>query len=434
MALKRPKGTFDLLPPGSPGIDKHNAMNRHQLLLERARETLERAGAKYIQTPLFEALELVERGVGESTDVVQKEMYSVSSRGSEESFVLRPEGTASIVRAFLENGLKQFPAPLKLWTYGPMFRAERQQEGRYRQFHQVDYEVIGSDDPLTDAEAIALMWRVLERVGLKNLELKVSSLGDPPDREAYNAYLRALFAPHLERLSPLSHSRLERNPLRVLDSKEAQDIALIAELNPRSLLGSLGDTAKAHLDKVCTYLSAWNVPFVLDPSIVRGLDYYRRTAWEVHHAGVGAKAALGGGGRYDGLAELLGGPATPGVGWALGVERLLLALEAEGIPAPAVAGPLVYLGALEEGLLENVTRLALELRHFASCEFGYRAKKPGKHFEDAVKKGAVFLGLIGPDEANARTISLKNLERGEQVVLPRADLNHYLQTHISTEN
>ena len=434
MALKRPKGTFDLLPPGSPGLDKHNRMDRHQLLLEQTRETLERAGAKYIQTPLFEALELVERGVGETTDVVQKEMYSVSARGSDEGFVLRPESTASIVRAYLENGLKQFPAPLKLWTYGPMFRAEQPQAGRYRQFHQVDYEVLGSDDPLTDAEAIALMWQVLERTGLRNLELKLSSLGDPVDREAYNLYLRDLFHPHLERLSPLSIARLERNPLRVLDSKEAQDIALIAELGPRSLLESLGTDARAHLERVCAYLDAWGVPYRLDPSIVRGLDYYRRTAWEVHHAGVGAKAALGGGGRYDGLAELLGGPHTPGVGWALGVERLLIALEAEKVPAPAVAGPLLYLGALEDTLLPQVTTLALEVRRTASCEFGYRVKKPGKHLEDAVKKGAVFLGLIGPDEASAGTISLKNLERGEQLTLPRTELNGYLQSHILTEN
>jgi len=432
MALKRPKGTFDLLPPGSPGLEKHNAMNRHQLVLEQVRETLERAGAKFIQTPLFEALELVKRGVGETTDVVQKEMYSVSHRGSDEGFVLRPEGTAPIVRAYLENGLKQFPAPLKLWTYGPMFRAERQQEGRYRQFHQVDYEVLGSDDPLTDAEAIVLMWQVLERVGLKNLEMKVSSLGDPPDREAYSTYLREVFAPHLERLSPLSLSRLERNPLRILDSKEAQDIALIAQLSPKSLLESLGESAKVHLDRVCAYLTAWGVTYALDPGIVRGLDYYRRTAWEVHHTGVGAKAALGGGGRYDGLAELLGGPPTPGVGWALGVERILIALEAEAVPAPALVGPLLYLGALEEGLLENVTGLALELRRSASCEFGYRAKKPGKHLEDAVKKGAVFLGLIGPDEADTGTLSLKNLERGEGWVLPRAELPEYLRNYLSS--
>ncbi len=408
-------------------------MNRHQQVLEQTRETLERAGAKFIQTPLFEALELVERGVGETTDVVQKEMYTVSSRGSKEGFVLRPEGTASIVRAYLENGLKQFPAPLKLWTYGPMFRAEQPQSGRYRQFHQVDYEVLGSDNPLTDAESITLMWQVLKQLGLKNLELKVSSLGDPPDREAYNAYLRKLFAPYLERLSPLSVSRLEHNPLRVLDSKEAQDVALIAELGPKSLLESLGLDAKGHLEKVCGYLQAWNVPFTLDPAIVRGLDYYRRTAWEVHHQGVGAKAALGGGGRYDGLAELLGGPATPGVGWALGVERLLLALEAERVSSPTLAGPLVYLGALEENLLENMTSLALELRHFTSCEFGYRAKKPGKHLEDALKKSATFLALIGLDEVDTGTVSLKNLQQNKQLILPRAEVLDFLKNYLSSQ-
>ncbi|MCD0175406.1 histidine--tRNA ligase, partial [Deinococcus sp. 14RED07] len=303
MAIKRPKGTEDHLPAGSPKLTLDVSAQAHGWVVETARRVLERAGAQRIDTPLFEEADLVKRGVGGSTDIVRKEMFTVYYFGDHGGYILRPEGTASIVRAFLQNGLKQLPSPLKLWTHGPMFRAERQQRGRLRQFHQVDYEVLGGSDALVDAEAIALMVGVVRELGLTGVRVKLGSIGDPEDREAYNAYLRDLFTPHLERLSDDSRDRLTRNPMRILDSKSEDDQTLIAQLNVKPMLDFLGEDARANFDAVQGYLRDWGVEFDVDPSIVRGLDYYRRTAWELHHEGVGAKSALGGGGRYDGLAE-----------------------------------------------------------------------------------------------------------------------------------
>jgi histidyl-tRNA synthetase len=333
MALQRPKGTQDHLPDGSPKLKTDVSARAFQHVTALAGQVLERAGAAFMTTPVFEEAELVKRGVGGSTDIVRKEMFVVHYFGDHGGYVLRPEGTAGIVRAYLENGLKQLPPPLKLWTHGPMFRAENVQKGRLRQFHQVDYEVLGSADPLVDAEAIWLMVQVMQAIGLKGVQVKLGSIGDPEDRDTYNAYLRETFSPHMERLSDDSKDRLERNPMRILDSKSRSDQDLIAELAVQPMLDFLGSEAAAHFAEVRRYLDAWDVDYEVDPSIVRGLDYYRRTAWELHHAHIGAKSALGGGGRYDGLAAQLGGQDTPGIGWAFGIERILLAMEQEG---PAV--------------------------------------------------------------------------------------------------
>ena len=426
MAIQRPKGTNDLLPSGSPKTEAFQRAAAHEWLIAQAREVLERAGAQRIDTPMFEEAELVKRGVGGSTDIVRKEMFTVYYFGDHGGYVLRPEGTASIVRAYLENGLKQLPAPLKLWTSGPMFRAERHQKGRYRQFTQVDYEVLGSADALVDAEAIALMVAVVQKLGLRGVRVKLGSIGDPEDRERYNAYLRELFAPHLERLSDDSKDRLERNPMRILDSKSAGDQELLAELSVRPMLDFLGEGAAADFRQVQAYLSDWGVPFDLDPSIVRGLDYYRRTAWELHSEGIGAKSALGGGGRYDGLSEQLGGGSVPGIGWAFGVERLLLALEQEGVEIPGSGGPQLYVAALDEENVPLAARVALAARASCRAEFAYRAMKPGSVFKDAERRGAVWVGLIGSEEAAAGTLSLKNLHTGEQKTVPVGELGQAL--------
>lgn len=427
MAITRPKGTNDLLPPGSPKLSPLTSSGAHTWLVETARRVLERAGAQRIDTPVFEEAELVKRGVGDSTDIVRKEMFTVYYFGDHGGFILRPEGTAGIVRAYLQNGLKQLPAPLKLWTSGPNFRAENVQKGRYRQFHQVDYEVLGSADPLVDAEAIALMVDVVRELGLRDVRVKLGSIGDPVDREAYNSYLRELFTAHLDRLSDDSRDRLTRNPMRILDSKSEGDLVLIAELNVKPMLDFLGEEARAHFEAVQGYLKDWGVPYDLDPSIVRGLDYYRRTAWELHHEGVGAKSALGGGGRYDGLAEVLGGPPTPGIGWAFGVERLLLALEAEGVELPDTGGPLLYVVALDEENVPHAAKIAMEARTVARAEFAYRAMKPGGAFKDAERRGARWIALIGSQEIADGTLSLKNLNSGEQQVVGVSELAAFLQ-------
>lgn len=461
-AIQRPKGTQDLLPDGSPKLKTSYSARWHRYLIEESAKWLERAGARYIQTPMFEQVDVVKRGVGDTTDIVRKEMFTVTYQGDHGGYILRPEGTAPIVRAYLENGLKQLGSPLKLWTHGAMFRAENVQQGRQRQFHQLDYEVLGSEEPLIDAEAIALMWEVLDNLGLRAVELKLGSIGDPEDRNAYNAYLRTLFTAHSERLSKDSLARLEANPMRILDSKEFADQTLIAELQPLAMLDWLRVTksrdevlqilssqlpqdytrfieeyfgeseqqasvAGAHLHQVCHYLKAWSIPYTLDPTIVRGLDYYRRTAWEVHHAHIGAKSALGGGGRYDGLASNLGGQHTPGIGWALGIERVLIALEQENVPLAAAEPMLLYIGALEEDLLAQAANVARVVRRAGQhAEFAYKAKSPGAHLKDAIKKGARFAALLGSEEASTGHINLKNLATGEQTPVAQSELLSYL--------
>ncbi|GGJ32633.1 histidine--tRNA ligase [Deinococcus roseus] len=422
--ILRPKGTQDLLPDGSPQLKAEFSARGHRHLVELAAQVLENAGASYIQTPMFEMVEVIKRGVGDSTDIVRKEMFTARAQGDE--FILRPEGTAPIVRAFVQNGLKQLPTPAKLWTFGAMFRAERPQKGRYRQFHQLDYEVLGSDDPLIDAEAIALMMQVIGQLGVKNIELKLGSVGDPEDRVQYNQYLRDLFSPFEEKLSEDSKARLILNPMRILDSKSPGDQDLISELQPKMMLDFLGEAAASHFKKVCEYLTVWEVPYTIDPSIVRGLDYYRRTAWEIHHEGVGAKSALGGGGRYDGLAELLGGPHTPGIGWAFGIERLLIAMDTEGVKLPEPEGLLLYVGALEDSTLPLAAKLAFAARTKGKAEFSYKPKAPGKQIQDALKKNARFVALIGSSEAETGVVTLKNLQSGEQSTVSQDDLLNYL--------
>lgn len=429
MSVTRPKGTHDLLPAGSPGLDLSTSASAFETLIRRAQRTFERAGAQLIHTPLFEEAEVVKRGVGGSTDIVRKEMFTVFYQGDHGGYVLRPEGTAPIVRAYLENGLKQLPQPLKLWTYGPMFRAERQQRGRLRQFHQLNYEALGSGSPLIDAETVALMWQMVSDLGLKRARVKLGSIGDPADRERYNDYLRELLTPQKDNLSQDSQDRLTRNPLRILDSKAPVDQEIIAALSPRPMLEFLNEEASAHFQEVQGYLRAWQIPFDLDPSIVRGLDYYRRTAWELHHDGVGAKSALGGGGRYDGLAQELGSRAElPGIGWALGIERLLLALQDEGNAFQAEGEPAVFLAALDAENVALAAQLALELRHKLRAEFAYRPLKPKQAFTEAERRGARWVALIGSDEAAAGTVSLKDLRTGEQKVTAQAALTELLDS------
>ena len=309
-----------------------------------------------------------------------------------------------------------------------MFRAENVQKGRLRQFHQVDYEVIGSADALIDAEAIWLMVEVVKALGLKGVEVKLGSIGDPADRERYNAYLRELFTPHVERLSYDSKDRLTRNPMRILDSKSAGDQGILAELGVRPMLDFLGDDAAAHFGQVREHLDDWGVQYVVDPSIVRGLDYYRRTAWELHHANIGAKSALGGGGRYDGLAAELGGPETPGIGWAFGIERILIALEAEGVQLPASPGPVIYIAALDAEYVPLAAKAALSLRSSLRADFGYKPQKPGNAFREVERRGAVYTALIGSDEAATGTLAVKHLGTGEQQSVKLEELAAFLSS------
>lgn len=383
-------------------------------IIQTAEEVLRGAGAQMIHTPIFEYLEVLQKGVGLTSDiVVKKEMYVLEDRGGR-VLGLRPEPTASIVRAYNEHGMKVWPQPVRLFTWGPIFRAERQQKGRYKQFHQVDYEALGLSDPLLDAEAIALMVRIYKTLGLKNLEVKLGSVGDPQDRIRYNQYLRTLFQPYAEQLSEESKVRLEANPMRILDSKSETDQQIVADLQVRPMLEFLENESRSFHERVCHYLEQLGIPYTVDPSIVRGLDYYVRTAWEVHHAQIGAKSALGGGGRYDGLSEMLGGPRVPGVGFGIGIERVAIALEQEGVAIPSDPSPILYLAPLDEAAKIEALALAEQLRPKIYVEMGYTPRSPRKALEDALKKGARYVGFLGEGERARGVVTLKHLESGEQ--------------------
>jgi histidyl-tRNA synthetase len=321
---RAPRGTFDILP---------EAAARRALVERAARELLEAAGYGRIETPTFEATELFSRTVGEATDIVQKEMYTFADGGGR-SLTLRPEGTAPVCRAYVEHGMHKLPAPVKLYYVSSFFRYERAQAGRYRQFWQVGSEVLGSHDPATDAESIVLAHTLLDRLGARGLRLRLASLGSPDARAAYRAELQAHLRAHEADLSSEVRARIALNPLRAFDADDAGTRRVMAGA-PR-LLDRLTPDDADHFDEVKALLDAAGVAYEIDPTLVRGLDYYTRTLFEFTSDALGAQSGVGGGGRYDGLVAALGGPPTPGVGWAAGVERILLAAAAAPPPPPPV--------------------------------------------------------------------------------------------------
>lgn len=397
------KGTYDILPERAPAW---------RWLRETVGRVLERAGVAEIEPPVFEHSEVFVKAAGASSDlVVQKEMYTFEDRGGR-SLTLRPEFTAGVLRAYIEHGMHVRPVPVKLWSMGPAFRAENVQRGRFRQFRQVNLELLGLDDPLADAEAISLMHEALRALGLRGLTVRLGTVGDPDDRERYNAYLRDALGARAAELSETSRERLRLNPMRVFDSKDAGDQALVADLDRP--LDFLGDDARAHFEAVQAHLTDWGVPFEVDPSIVRGLDYYRRTAFEIHHGSIGAQSALGGGGRYDGLVEAMGGPTTPGIGWAFGTERVLDALEQDGVALPTAPAPDLYLVPLDEDAVGEAARLARTLRTDAVVLHGYAPRRAGKGLREASRSGARWAGIRGSQERQAGRWLLKELASGEQ--------------------
>jgi histidyl-tRNA synthetase len=322
--VQAPRGTYDVLP------DQASA----RLAVERAAQRiLEGAGYRRIETPAFEATELFARGVGESTDIVQKEMYTFEDAGGR-SLTLRPEGTAPVCRAYLEHGMHKLAQPVKLWYLSSFFRYERAQAGRYRQFWQVGAEAIGSDDPAVDAESIVLLHALLTELGVRDVRLRLSSLGTPATRAAYREALQEHLRAHGDRLSEDVRSRIDLNPLRAFDSDHAGTREVMA--SAPLLLDRLEGEDAEHFAEVRAMLDAAGVPYELDPTLVRGLDYYTRTVFEFTSDALGAQSGVGGGGRYDGLMEQLGGPPTPGTGWAAGIERMLLAAEPRPEPEPVV--------------------------------------------------------------------------------------------------
>lgn len=419
MKLQAVKGTFDILPDAQPYW--HH-------LYSAAEGVLSRAGVRELTPPVFEHSDVFVKSAGASSDlVVQKEMYTFTDAG-ERSLTLRPEFTPGVLRAYLEHGMYTLPAPVKLWCKGPIFRAEKPQRGRFRQFHQVDCEILGLASPLVDAEAVTLLYRVLGACGLKNLTVRLGSVGDPEDARAYNSYLRDELGRRAAELSETSRERLRLNPMRVLDAKDEGDQRIIRTL--KRPLDFLNDEARAHFGAVQRFLTDWNIPFEVDDSVVRGLDYYRRTAFEIHHAGIGAQSALGGGGRYDGLVESLGGPATPGVGWAFGVERVIDAMEQDGVAVPKVPGPTLFLVPMDDDAVSEVAKLASELRGSLSVQHAYSRRNPGKGLRDADRSGARFAGLRGERERERGVYALKDVKSGEQLEVAEADLKTFLEARL----
>jgi len=416
--IRSVKGTFDILPDAKNPWEAQPAWEK---VYCAAQEVLERAGVGEITPPVFEHAEVFTKSVGESADiVVQKEMYTLTDAGGR-TLALRPEFTGSVLRAYIEHGMHTRPTPVKLWSRGPVFRAERQpQRGRFRQFHQVNCEILGLDNPLVDAEAITLLYQVLKACGLKEIVVKLGSVGDPGDLSRYNSYLREQLGPIQDKLSETSQTRLRLNPMRVLDSKDEGDQKLIAGL--KRPLELISDEAKHHLEGVQRFLRDWEVPFEVDPAIVRGLDYYRRTAFEVHHRGIGAQSALCGGGRYDGLVERLGGPVTPGIGWAFGVERVMDAMLEDGVSFSGSAQPDLFLVPMDDDAVAEVARIATVLRATFAVQHAYSKRNPGKGLRDAERSGAHFAALRGDRERDRGVYTLKNLASGEQLEVPETDL------------
>ena len=410
---RAPRGTRDLLPDERAVFDR----------LERIATSLTtRYGYRRIETPLFEQAAVFERGIGEVTDVVEKELFRIAPRTEEaESWALRPEPTAGIVRAYVQHGMQTWPQPVKVSTTGPMFRYDRPQAGRYRQFWQFDVEAIGDPGPAVDAEIIELGHRFYTEAGVTGVEVLVNSIGDPACRPAYLAELVAYYRGHAAALPPTELDRLERNALRLLDSKDPA----MAELNaaaPR-ITDRLCDACAAHFEAVKAHLGALGVPFRVEPALVRGLDYYTRTAFEFYVAGrEGQQQALGGGGRYDGLVELLGGKPTPGIGFGLGLDRVALVLAEQGHAGPVTDGPLaVVAGADPEDTVSRL-RVATDLR---AAGLRVRAdlarRKLGRQLEAAGKDGAHFAVILGDELADGH-VQLRDLLAGTQRVVAVADL------------
>jgi histidyl-tRNA synthetase len=385
-----------------------------------------RYGYREIETPLLEQTAVFERGVGEVTDVVEKELFRLAPRNEEsESWALRPEPTAGIVRAYVQHGMQTLPQPVKLTMTGPMFRYDRPQAGRYREFWQFDVEAIGDPGPAIDAEMIELALRFYREVGLTGVELRLNSIGDTACRPAYVEELAAYYRAHADRLPPLERDRLERNVLRLLDSKDPA----MAELNAAApkITDRLCEACAEHFAGVRAHLDALGIDYVLDPALVRGLDYYTRTTFEFFPPGAaGQQSALGGGGRYDGLVELLGGRPTPGIGFGVGLDRVLLALEAGGTMAPAEPGPVAVVVGADPAATAERLRLATDLRAAGlavRADLGQR--KLGRQLEAASKEGAHFAIILGDELADGQ-VQLKDLQAGTQRLVGTADLEREL--------
>ncbi|AFZ33719.1 histidyl-tRNA synthetase [Stanieria cyanosphaera PCC 7437] len=409
-AIQALRGTKDILP---------EEVGYWQLIEDKAREILAKAVYQEIRTPIFEQTDLFERGIGEATDVVGKEMYTFTSRGGDKSITLRPEGTAGVVRSFIENNLYAQGGVQRLWYTGAMFRYERPQAGRQRQFHQIGLELLGSSSPRADVEVIALATDLLQSLGLKSLKLDLNSVGNGEDRQNYREALVHYLIPYKQELDQDSQDRLTRNPLRILDSKD-EKTQKIAQNAPK-IIEHLGDESKRHFDTVQQLLTDLGIEYQINHCLVRGLDYYTHTAFEIKSDDLGAQATVCGGGRYDGLVAELNGPDTPAVGWAIGMERLVLLLKQ--LQQAPVHQPDFYLISRGKQAEAQALVLSQKLRSLNfTVELDLSGSAFGKQFKRADRSGAVACLVIGDAEAVNQTVNLKWLASGEQTAVAQTQL------------
>ncbi len=403
------KGTHDILP---------QEVEQWHILEENALNTFTKYGYKEIRTPIFEATELFARGVGDTTDIVNKEMYTFEK--SDRSLTLRPENTAGVVRSYIENGMSRLSPPVKLWYKGPMFRYERPQKGRQRQFHQVGVEMFGVKDPAADAEVIIMAVDYLKSLGLNDLEVEINSLGCPKCREEFKNNLKKVLKPEFENLCEDCKNRYEKNPLRLLDCKVESCKAIFEKPEIQKVIQSdfICEECAEHFSKLKSYLDKMNIKYTVNKLLVRGLDYYNRTVFEIKSNNLGSQNAVCGGGRYDSLVKNLGGEDTPAVGWAMGMERLNSLLT---IPETKKLNGYIVSNSPQDAL-----ELACELRNEGyNIEFDLSNKKFTKQLEKA-SKVADFALILGEDEIKAGKVSVKNLATSEQKTVSRQELRSIL--------
>ena len=419
--LQKPKGTYDI-------YGKRSLMMNY--LKEVFSSLIDKYNANYFETPIFESSELFHRGVGETTDIVSKETYDFKDRG-DRNMTLRPEGTAGIVRSFIENKLYAESLPLKAWYMGPMFRYERPQAGRYREFYQIGFECFGTYDPMMDAETISIVYNFFNLLGLKGVKVNINTLGDKESREMYHKALMDYFKPYLNELCDDCNRRFEKNPLRILDCKVDADKEFM-KCAPR-MTDYLNEVSKEHFSLVKNYLDAMNIDYEVNSNIVRGLDYYTHTVFEVvaDIKDFGSQNVLAGGGRYNNLVENIGGPSVPGVGFAIGVERLLLALEYEGLDNIEFNPVDVYIFGASDNEKEYIMKLANDLRGSGfKIDVDYESKSFKNNFKRADKLKSKFVIIIGEEEVKTKVLTVKNNKAKEEYKVSIDELVKFLNEKL----
>jgi histidyl-tRNA synthetase len=403
MKIQAPKGTRDILP---------SEIYKWQYVSRVFANQCERFGYKEIRIPVFEHTELFQRGVGDTTDIVQKEMYTFDDKGGR-SITLRPEGTAGVVRSYIENGMSSMQMPVKLYYDITAYRYENVQKGRYREFHQFGVEAFGAEGPEIDVEVISLLYMFFEKLGLRQTGLNINSIGCPKCRSAYHDKLKDFFRPNLSQLCADCQNRFEKNPLRIIDCKN-EGCKRFIDGAPK-LLDNLCEECRSHFEGLKAGLDNLGISYRIDPNIVRGLDYYTKTVFEFVSENGGSQGTICGGGRYDGLVEECGGPATPGIGFALGVERLLMELDSQGIQIPEPPVPDIYIATMGQDAVDYAQQLVYKLRNVnvrAETDLMHRSLKAQMKYAD--KKGFAFTIVLGDDEIEAGKGVLKDMRTGDQ--------------------